>query len=442
MKYLFVHQNFPGQYRHLVQHLVAQGHEVTFITQPNNNAMPGVTKLVYPRDTRQALHCHAYTVEIDRAIHAGAAVADVCRRLREEGYRPGLVVGHSGWGETLFIKDVFADTPLLANFEFFYQLQGGDVGFDPEYASSFHDPSKLRARNAVNLLAYDAADWGHAATAWQRSLYPATMHERIAVLHEGVDTTRICPNPRAAFTLPSGRVLTASDEVVTYVARNLEPYRGFHVFMRSLPAVLRRRPRAQVVIVGGDGVSYGAPAPPDASFRELLLKELQGELDLRRVHFTGQIAHHLYLDLLRISSAHVYLTYPFVLSWSFIEALASGCLVIGSATPSVLEVLRDGVNGIAVDFFDTEALAGHIVAALAAPRRYLRLREAARRTAVSQFDLHGLLLPRWMKLLQDLAGDGPSRDRNVTSMKRSKPNWSDARQEGSLFRGTQEKTNY
>ena len=404
MKYLFIHQNLPGQYRHLVRHLASQpGNAVYFVTQPNDNGMPGVHKITYPKDQRGPINCHAYAVELDRAIHIGATVADVCRSLREQGFRPDLIVGHSGWGETLFVKDVFPDVPLLANFEFYYHAHGVDADFDPEFVSIFNDPSRLRARNGINLLAFQSADWGHSATQWQRSLYPAEMQSRISVLHEGVDTDLVRPNAKASFKLPeSGRVLTRRDEVVTYVARNLEPYRGFHIFMRALPQLLRRRPRAQVVIVGDNGVSYGAPPPPRSTYRDMMLQEVGAKLDLKRVHFLGLIDYHAYLNLLQVSSAHVYLTYPFVLSWSFVEAMACGCLIIGSATPPVLEVLRDGTNGITVDFFSYKKLANRIEAALDQRRELNALRQAARATAVEQFDLNRKLLPRWSALFEDL----------------------------------------
>ena len=402
--YLFVHQNLPAQYRHVVRHLARKrGNSVYFISQPNNNAMVGVNKVTYPRDDRGFVNCHAYSVEIDRAIYHGAAVAGVCRRLRDEGFRPDLIVGHSGWGETLFIKDVYPDVPLLANFEFYYHAHGVDVGFDPEFVSIFNDPSRLRARNATNLLAFEAADWGHSATAWQRSLYPPEMRPRISTLHEGVDTDLARPQRNASFQIPgTRRALTRRDQVVTYVARNLEPYRGFHVFMRSLPQLLRKCPRARVMIVGGDGVSYGAPPAPRTSYRDMMMQELGAKLDLDRVHFLGVIDHKAYLTLLQVSSVHVYLTYPFVLSWSFIEAMASGCVIVGSATPPVLEVLRDGENGLAVDFFQPKALAQRIQFALEQPERMRPIREAARAAAVEKFDLKRVLLPRWMELFDDL----------------------------------------
>jgi glycosyltransferase involved in cell wall biosynthesis len=283
------------------------------------------------------------------------------------------------------------------------------VGFDPEFSSIFNDPSRLRARNGINLLAFQAADWGHSATQWQRGLNPAEMQSRISVLHEGVDTTVACPNRHARFKIPGGATLTRRDEVVTYVARNLEPYRGFHTFMRSLPQLLRRRRTARVVIVGGDGVSYGAPAAPRSSYRDMMLRELGDQLDMTRVHFLGMLDYGDYLTLLQVSSAHVYLTYPFVLSWSLIEAMACGCLIVGSSTPPVLEVLRDGDNGLTVDFFDVRELAGRIEAALAAPAKMQALRTAARLTAVTQFDLNSVLLPGWNSLFADLiAGRRPA----------------------------------
>jgi glycosyltransferase involved in cell wall biosynthesis len=404
MNYLFIHQNFPAQYRHVVRYLADQrDNQVYFITQPNENVMSGVTKVMYPADERGPINCHAYSVEVDRAIHIGARVADVCRELRNRNFYPDLIVGHSGWGETLFVKDVFPDVPLLANFEFYYHARGADVGFDPEFASIFNDPSRLRARNATNLLAFEAADWGHSATRWQRNLYPPEMRHRISTLHEGVDTDIARPRRNASFKVPGTKeVLRASDQVITYVARNLEPYRGFHIFMRALPQVLRRCPHARVAIVGGDGVSYGAPPPPTSTYRDIMLQELGKRLDLSRVHFLGMLDYQSYLTLLQISSVHVYLTYPFVLSWSFIEAMASGCLVLGSSTPPVLEVLRDGENGLAVDFFSPRALANRIESALKQPDRVSQLRAAARATAVKKFDLKSVLLPKWLALFDDL----------------------------------------
>ena len=242
-------------------------------------------------------------------------------------------------------------------------------------------------------------------------MHPEHIRERLRQLHEGVDTDLLCPNANARFRLPTGRILTPSDEVITFVARNLEPYRGFHSFMRSLPAILKAHPKAQVVIVGSDDVGYGAPPPPGSTFRQALLDELTGCIDTSRIHFLGSIDYLDYIQLLQVSSVHIYLTYPFVLSWSFIEALSVGCVLVGSKTAPVLEVLEDGVNGLAVDFFSTDEIAAAIHEALSNPKRMKKIRTAARRTAIKRYDLKKRQLPRWVRLFEDLiAGREPARD--------------------------------
>jgi glycosyltransferase involved in cell wall biosynthesis len=418
MQILFLHQNFPGQYRHLVRRFADQpGNHVYFVTQANTNSMRGVTKIIYEPVLPARTSCHPFSIDIDRAIRTGLAAAVAARALHTQGVRPDIVIGHNGWGETLFMKDVFSAAPLLSYFEFFYHARGVDVDFDPEFASVFGDPARLRTRNAVNLMGFNAADWGHTATSWQRSLYPRGMRRRITAIHEGVDTLRAIPNRNAWLGLPGGnRKLTRRDEVITYVARNLEPYRGFHVFMRALPEILRRRPRAHVVVVGADGVSYGSPSPIGESWREYLQQELRDSLDWGRVHFLGQVPYETYLRVLQVSSAHIYLTYPFVLSWSFLEALSCGCLVIGSKTPPVLEVLEDRVNGLLVDFFSSTELADRLDEVFAAPDRLQDLRDQARLTAVTRFDLTTRQLPRWERLVDDLVNRRrPPTDMNAAS---------------------------
>ena len=315
-----------------------------------------------------ALNCHPLTVDFDLAVHHGMGVVEACRYLVAQGVRPDVICGHSGWGELLFVKDVFPDTPILSYFEFYYHFSHVDVGFDPEFPSSPEDSFRLRARNAVGLLTFDAIDWGNAPTVWQRAVHPPELRSRISVLHEGVDTDVVRPDPSAwLFLERDGLRLSAGDEVVTYVARNLEPYRGFHTFMRAAREVLRRRPRTHILIVGGDGVSYGAPPPGRTTWRQLLLEETGLATELR-LHFLGQIPHEAYVKMLQVSAVHVYLTYPFVLSWSFIEAMSAGCAIVGSDTPPVMEVLRDGENGLAVDFFSPRAIADRIDEILGSPR--------------------------------------------------------------------------
>ncbi len=412
MNYLFIHQNFPGQYQHLVRHLASQpGNTVNFVTQPNQNEMRGVNKIVYRHEMPSRIACHPFTLELDIAVRIGIAAAQACQDLKNSGFAPDVIVGHNGWGEMLFVKDVFPDVPTLAYFEFFYHAHGVDVGFDPEYPAKPSDPHLLRIRNAVNYIGLDSADWGNTATRWQRSLYPPEARARITALHEGVDTERVRPDPDAWIRLArNDMILSRRDEVITFVARGLEPYRGFHILMRALPELQKRRPKAQVVIVGSDDVSYGSRLAGGASYRQMLLRELGNRVDYSRVHFLGQVDYAAYLNVLQVSSVHVYLTYPFVLSWSFIEALAAGCLVVGSATAPVLEVLRHGENGLTTDFFSTGQLCDRIDEVLEHPDRMADLRAAARETAMRGYDLR-VVLPRWLKLVEDVRiGRQPMRE--------------------------------
>lgn len=409
MIYLFIHQNFPAQYGPLLRHLAAQaGNTIYFVSRVTEERIEGVINLIYRIELPAApINCHPLTANLDTAIRNGAEVQELCRKLRDvDGVYPDIIIGHCGWGETLFVKDLFPDAPVLTYFEFYFHAEGADLNFDPEFASLFREPDRLRTRNAVSLMGYDATDWGNSPTRWQRSLMPPEFRKIITVLHEGVDTDIACPDAAAIFEHePAGLRLSCADEVITYVARNLEPYRGFHVFMRALPELLRRRPQARVVIVGGDEVSYGAPAPPGTSYRELMLCEIGDVPGLDRVHFIAKLPYADFIRLLQVSSVHVYLTYPFVLSWSFIEAMACGCLIVGSDTPPVLEVLEDGVNGLTTDFFLPLQLVERVDEALNDPARGRQLRAAARRTAVEQFDLTRRTLPAWEKLIDDLVNN-------------------------------------
>ena len=193
------------------------------------------------------------------------------------------------------------------------------------------------------------------------------------------------PDPRQMLTLPDGTVLTKEMEVITYTARGLEPYRGFHVFMRAVEEICRRRPNCHIVITGGDEVRYGKRLPEGQSYREKMLKEVS--IDERRVHFLGLVPYDTHLRTLQVSSAHIYLTVPFVLSWSMIEAMAAQCVIIGSATPPVEEVIEDGRNGFLVDFFSPKGIADRVDEVLEHSERMAHLGEAARRDVVERYNV-------------------------------------------------------
>ena len=402
MRLLFVHQNFPGQYRHLAAHYASlPGHEVLGVGDTQNlkrqARLPGVKLFGY--EVAQSPEPGAFEASLLRATQRGQALAAGAAKLRRAGFTPDVVFAHIGWGEALFLKDIFPEAQLLLYSEFFYRARGADMSFDPEFPPSAKSLLRLRVMNAPLLMSLDAADWGMVPTRWQQRQFPPAYQSRMSVIHDGIDTDLAIP----------GKNDLREEELITYVARNLEPYRGFHVFMRAIPEIQRLRPKARIVIVGGDEVSYSPRLPPGQTYRGHMLRELEGKIDLARVSFLGRIAYGDYLALLRRSSVHVYLTYPFVLSWSLLEAMASGCLVVGSRTPPVEEVIRDGENGLLTDFFSTEALAARVDEALGRQKELAPLREAARRTVLERYDLRRTCLPEQCKLVEALAGTATRR---------------------------------
>jgi len=405
LKILFVHQNFPGQFLHLAPALAARGHACLALTDGGNQRASAIPVLRYKHEAAKVDPAltrlgRNYTTMSDRGVTVARAALQL---RRDKGYVPDVIFGHSGWGETLFLKEVWPEARLLVYAELYYRGRGADVGFDAEFSpASFDQVMIAQGRTAHLGQALLHADAGVSPTEWQASTYPPPLRRMIEVIHDGVDTAAVRPDPDAVLTLPDGRVLRAGDEVLTFVNRNLEPYRGYHIFMRALPAVLAARPGAQVVIVGGDEVSYGSAPNGQKGWKQQILAEVAGQLDLARVHFLGKVPYPAFKALLQVSRAHAYLTYPFVLSWSMLEAMSAGCHVVGSATAPVQEVLHDGVTGTVVDFFDVPGWSSALIRALAEPERFLAQRAAARRMVQDNYDLNSICLPRMISLVEGL----------------------------------------
>ncbi|MFN4156925.1 MAG: glycosyltransferase [Gemmobacter sp.] len=408
MKILFVHQNFPGQFPHLAPALVARGHAVRALTDARNPRTSPVPVMKYrhdaaPPDPAATRLGRTYTQMSDR----GVTVARAALKLRRQGYVPDVVFGHSGWGETLFLREVWPEARHLVYAEFYYRGIGQDVGFDPEFDTAprgSFDPVMVAQARAAHLgQALLHADAGLSPTLWQADSHPPDLRAKIRVIHDGVDTGAVAPDPAARVTLPDGRVIRAGDEVLTFVNRNLEPYRGYHILMRALPAVMAARPEAQVVIVGGDEVSYGRAAPEGTTWKALFLNQVAGRIDPARLHFMGRVPYPVFVSLMQVARVHAYLTYPFVLSWSMLEAMAAGAMVVASATPPVAEVIADGVNGRLVGFFDMPGWEAALIEALAEPARFQAMRQAARQTIVARYDLRGVCLPRMIAFVEGAA---------------------------------------
>lgn len=405
MNILFVHQNFPGQFRHVAPELAGLGHTVVGLgVNRTDLALPGVRHLLHhPRTKAGVLGPEAPThlQELHGKMVRGESAARAMVALKEHGFVPDVVFAHPGWGEAFYVRDIFPAARVLVYCEYYYGKPGGDGGFDPEFSRyDLAARQRSRIKNTHLLHAISVADAGLSPTAFQRDQHPDWCHDRIRVIHDGIDTDRFRPDTAATVALRGARVrLSHGDEVLTYVARELEPYRGYHTFMRSLPLLQQMRPQARIVIVGGQGVSYGARPPAGTTWRQHFLDEVAPHLDLSRIHFVGRVPHELLTHLMQVSAAHVYLTYPFVLSWSLLEAMSIGCPVLGSDTAPVREVIRDGENGFLTDFFDAEALARKAAWMLEHRAELGAVRNAARRTIVAGYDLRRHCLPAWTRFI-------------------------------------------
>lgn len=400
MNILFVHQNFPGQYKHLLPYCQAKGH--TVLALGNVRPLSAFPKTYpyrhYGFDRSSGRDTDPLAVDFESKMIRARSCAAAAQKLRDEGFIPDVICTHTGWGEDLFLLDVWPTAKLIGYCEYYYNTDGFDLGFDPEYCSS--DSlilQKLRGKNASILLSLQQVTVGVSPTRFQRSTYPQELRSRIRIIHDGIDTRHAKPQ-KDLYLEVRGRRLSAADPVVTFVSRSLEPARGFHRFMRALPRFQELCPQAHIIIVGTSEGGYGAR--PDFPHKEQLLAELEGQINLDRIYFPGRLAYADFLRLLAISSCHVYFTIPFVLSWSLLESMAAGCVVVGSDTAPVREVIRHGENGLLVDYFNPDALANQMHAVLSDPGAYASLRLAARRTVISHYDRADCLV-RHHALIQD-----------------------------------------
>lgn len=399
-KFLFIHQNFPGQFIHIATELVRLGHEVVALGI-KGRAVAGVKFLRYQPKAPERVSGVEAAVDFETKIVRGIACTQVMAKLKSSGFNPDVVVAHPGWGEALFCKDVWPAARLVMFAEFFYGTAGTDYNFDPEFtADTLASRMRLRLKNSVHLHALHAADAIYAPTQWQASQLPRDYRAKTQVIFDGIDTQHVKPNAQASIHLQrEGVTLNSQSEMITFVNRNLEPYRGFHIFMRALPEILRQRPKAHVLIIGRDEVSYGSPPKTGGTWRQVMLAEVGAQLPMARVHFLGGLAFEDYLRVMQLSSCHIYLTYPFVLSWSCLEAMSAGRVVVASRTGPVTEVIEHGKNGLLFDFFDVAALSKQVIEVLDKPKSFAGLGVQARKTVIERYDLNSKCLPELVKLL-------------------------------------------
>jgi len=418
MNILFIHQNFPGQFKFLAPALARLGHRVVAMTMGKIDieVWQGVEMVSYSARKSSTPQVHPWVADFETKVIRAEACFNAAIGMKAGGFFPDIVVAHHGWGESLFIKEVWPQTKLGIYCEFFYHSHGLDVGFDQEFATlDSGDVCKIKLKNLNNTLHLEIADAGISPTHWQASLFPEPFKSQISVIHDGIDTDSIAPKLNGLITIKNSNgdetVISQADEVITFVSRNLEPYRGFHIFMRALPKLLRAKPKARVLVVGADSVSYGAQ--PDvkiygtSKWKDVFINEVRSQVsdqDWQRVHFLGHINYQAFVQVLQISTVHVYLTYPFVLSWSLLEAMSAGCAIVASDTPPVKEVISHNKTGLLINFFDSAALVENIINLLDSPSERLRLSLNARKFAQLHYDLKKVCLPQQIKWVINLAG--------------------------------------
>ena len=405
MNLLFVHQNMPGQYRELIQWLAAKTeHKIVFLTQRiNPPKFAGVRTVKYKTHHKAAADAYGLSRTWEDAAGNGFAAAMAVKKIKDSGFTPDIVIGHVGWGEMSFFREVLPDTPIIGFFEYYYSVHGGPVGFDPDDPPSEHSPFFMHARNVVPLVNIEVVDVAHSPTMWQRDRFPKRFHDKMYVCHDGIRTDKLKPNKKAKVSLGRiGRPLTAKDEVVTYMARNLETTRGYHQFMRAVPHLQKARPNARILVIGGNDASYGGKSKHPGGLRGEMEDEVGHLVDWDRLHILGQVPYQIYCLIIQISTCHIYLTMPFVLSWSLLESMSMGATIVASDVPPVREAIEHGKTGLLVDFFDPEAIAAQVAQVLDSPKKFAHLGVAAREHIVKTFDFHTVCLPEHIRQINAL----------------------------------------
>ena len=407
-KILFVHQNFPGQYKHISVKLVNLGYEVHTLSI-KEYSHEGMSNHSYNLIGQSSENINQWSIEFETKMIRAESAARKALDLKENGFSPDLIIGHPGWGETFFLKEVWPESKILSYVEFYYKTTDCDIDFDKDFIEKtlmknfdeFHlyNKLKLTARNSPFLSSYTTSDYLVCPTEYQKSLVPKILRSAINVIHDGIDTNILKPNDDVSITI-NNKKFTKKDKIVTYVSRSLDPYRGFHIFMESIPEILKENPDTYIFIVGSkDTHGYGAPSP-DGIFKDIFYSKIKKEIDESKIFFLDFLEYSSYIKVLQISSLHMYLTYPFVLSWSMLEAMSCGALVLASDTKPVTEVIKNNYNGLLVDFFDSNIIAKKITKVLKNKDKFNEIRLNARKTIIDKYDLEKVCLPAHLNLIK------------------------------------------
>lgn len=399
MNILFLHRDFPGQFQYLALALASDPNsKVVFVTENTNVEMQGVTKLVYTPEPITSKSENPCLIFYEKVLSHAQAASKIVQQLKNEGFKPDIIYGFNFWGLAMFIKDIFPDVPLISYCEWFYNAKNSDVDFNGQEVND-NFKMLLRCNNAHMLVDLYSCDACISPTEWQKNQFPKEFHNKFKVIHDGVDTELCKPDKNAKFIIKDKNLeLSSTDEVITYGTRGMEPYRGFPQFMKAAEKILKDRPNAHIIIAGSDKAYY-SPSPEEGTYKDIMLKEL--DLDLNRIHFVGIISFVDYIHLLQISSVHVYSTYPYILSWSILNAMAIGCCLVASNTAPVVEVIKDNYNGLLFDFYNVEQLVEKIEYALNNKVEMQKIRENARQTIIDNYEIRKAL-PKQLEYIVSL----------------------------------------
>jgi glycosyltransferase involved in cell wall biosynthesis len=435
---LFIHQNFPAQYFHIARHyaadsantVVAIGEAVRLRQTP---VVPGVIRLGY--DLPSIAHksnprTHHYVRGYETAVRRGQAAARLMAQIRAQGFTPDVICVHPVWGEALFIRLIWPETPILAYAEWYADPNDSAWDFDPEFPSTADMRCMAQAGNAARTIAYADATRLQTPTRFQWEHLPPAFQERTDILYDGIRTEEFSPNPDAVLVLEADEknfskenpplpswlprrretlTLTRADTIVTFINRVLEPTHGWHSFTRAIPIIQEACPEAHFVIVGragGDG-AYGPP-PASGNWRDLYLNEIRTRIDPSRLHFTGTVPLETIHRILTVSRAHVYLTYPFSLSYSPVEAMSCAVPLVLSDAEATREVAEHGKHALFVDFHSPEDIAAAVIRLLREPEEAARLGWAARAHVIRHYDLESVWLLQWKRVIETLAAGNAS----------------------------------
>ncbi len=400
MRILFMHNNFPGQYRRIREYLSnIKGVEMFVATLESNEQKFGLQRVNYKPHREPKNDIHPSLIATERAVLMGQAAYSSLLASQKKGFRPDIILSHSGWGASMFMKDLFPDAKLLSYFEWYYYSVGVDADFIRDEPYDPNGQLRIRMKNTPILHDLAAMDWGQSPTQFQHSQLPSVFQDRVSVLHDGVKTDFFCPAKGTKLKV-GDKEFTEEDEVISYVARGMETYRGFPQFMEMVSKLQKIRPNLHVIIVGDDRVAYGSQRKDGKTYKEWALETF--EYDLSRIHFTGLMPLTFLRDLFRITRAHVYYTVPFVLSWSMLEAMSTGALIFGSDTDPVRELITDGENGVLVPFFDVDAQVEKMNHVLDNKQYYEQLKLNASKHILESYSVNDLL-PKYWDLIQNVA---------------------------------------